>query len=309
MTSLSDTQRTVLSAACRRPGRRILPLPDHLKGGAAGKVLDSLAGKGLIEEVAAGPDEPVWREDPTGRAITLAATDAAFTILGVGDEPAGDDPEAAPADAIDDAPAIDDTAADVADADEEPGSADATPDGETAVLVDAAIEPIDHTALDDASPEPDAEPDPGNAPVAEADEPVTITPEGMPAVLAEAATRIAVLEGIRDSLVAAGHAETIALAGAEWLDRVIERAINPPAKPARTPRSTTPRAPRTDTKQEQVLTLLRRDSGATLDEIAEVTAWKHHTIRGFFAGALKKKLGLEVTSKKVDGRRVYRVAA
>ncbi len=55
----------------------------------------------------------------------------------------------------------------------------------------------------------------------------------------------------------------------------------------------TPRTPRTDTKQAQVLTLLRRPEGATVAQVMDATNWQQHTVRGFLAG-LKKK-GLDVT--------------
>ena len=52
--------------------------------------------------------------------------------------------------------------------------------------------------------------------------------------------------------------------------------------------------------------MLRSADGASIDEIVAATGWQPHTVRGAFAGALKKKLGLEVTSDKVEGRgRVY----
>ena len=54
--------------------------------------------------------------------------------------------------------------------------------------------------------------------------------------------------------------------------------------------------------------MLRAPQGATIAEIASATGWQAHTVRGAIAGALKKKLGLEVTSEKTEGRgRVYRV--
>ena len=54
--------------------------------------------------------------------------------------------------------------------------------------------------------------------------------------------------------------------------------------------------------------MLKRAEGATLAEIIEMTGWQPHTVRGAIAGALKKKLGLEVTSEKTEGRgRVYRI--
>jgi DNA-binding MarR family transcriptional regulator len=70
-----------------------------------------------------------------------------------------------------------------------------------------------------------------------------------------------------------------------------------------------PRKSRADTKQAQVIAMLRRKQGATIAQIVEASGWRPHTVRGFFAGALKKKLGLTVTSEKVKGgARVYRIA-
>ena len=69
------------------------------------------------------------------------------------------------------------------------------------------------------------------------------------------------------------------------------------------------RKPREGTKQQMMIDLIRRPKGATLAEIAEATAWQQHTIRGAMAGALKKKLGLTITSEKDESRgRVYKIA-
>jgi hypothetical protein len=66
------------------------------------------------------------------------------------------------------------------------------------------------------------------------------------------------------------------------------------------------RTPRTGTKQAKLIEMLRAEGGATIDEIVAATGWQPHTVRGAFAGTLKKKLGLEVASEKVEGRgRVY----
>ncbi|HMQ95156.1 MAG TPA: DUF3489 domain-containing protein [Amaricoccus sp.] len=84
-----------------------------------------------------------------------------------------------------------------------------------------------------------------------------------------------------------------------------------PRKAAPTDADVAP-APKTrgGTKQAQVIAMLRRKQGATIAEIVAATQWQPHTVRGFFAGALKKKLGLTVSSKKVEGgERVYRLAA
>ncbi len=69
------------------------------------------------------------------------------------------------------------------------------------------------------------------------------------------------------------------------------------------------RKPRADSKQARLIAMLKRPDGTSLDEIANATGWQRHTVRGAFAGALKKKLGLEVTSEEVEGGgRVYRIA-
>ena len=57
-----------------------------------------------------------------------------------------------------------------------------------------------------------------------------------------------------------------------------------------------------------LVAMLRAPDGATIEEIMAVTGWQSHTVRGAMAGALKKKLGLEVTSEKVENRgRVYKL--
>ena len=66
---------------------------------------------------------------------------------------------------------------------------------------------------------------------------------------------------------------------------------------------------RDNSKQAQVIAMLKRPEGATIEQICEATQWQAHTVRGTFAGAFKKKLGLEITStKEAGGQRVYRVA-
>jgi hypothetical protein len=65
--------------------------------------------------------------------------------------------------------------------------------------------------------------------------------------------------------------------------------------PARTPGA--PRKPREGTKQEAVLTLLRREDGATIAQVMEATGWAQHTVRGFFAGLKKKGHTVEVLER------------
>jgi predicted ArsR family transcriptional regulator len=69
-------------------------------------------------------------------------------------------------------------------------------------------------------------------------------------------------------------------------------------------------ATRADSKQAKLIEMLKRPDGTTIDEIVKKLEWQPHTVRGAIAGALKKKLGLDVQSEKIEGRgRVYRIAA
>ena len=71
---------------------------------------------------------------------------------------------------------------------------------------------------------------------------------------------------------------------------------------AKTPRT------RENSKQAQVIAMLKRPEGATIPQICEATNWQAHTVRGTFSGAFKKKLGLTILSEKVaGGDRTYRI--
>ena len=61
-------------------------------------------------------------------------------------------------------------------------------------------------------------------------------------------------------------------------------------------------------KQDEVITMLRRPEGATVDEVASAMGWQRHTVRGLFSGTLKKKLGLTLASAQEERGRVYRIA-
>jgi hypothetical protein len=62
------------------------------------------------------------------------------------------------------------------------------------------------------------------------------------------------------------------------------------------------------TKHDRILTLLARREGATIPEMMEATDWQQHSVRGFLAGTVKKKLGFTLTSKKAEGElRHYRI--
>jgi uncharacterized protein DUF3489 len=62
------------------------------------------------------------------------------------------------------------------------------------------------------------------------------------------------------------------------------------------------------TKQERVLTLLSQPEGASIEEMMQATDWQQHSVRGFLAGTVKKKLGFPLTSFKANGSvRRYRI--
>ena len=198
MSQLSDTQLVILSTAVQRPDRCVLPLPERLKGGAAGKVVNSLIGKGLGEEVEAKRSDLIWRDTGDGHGVTLVATDAAFAALGIA---LASDPASAGrlAVAVDDGELVGGTPAD---------------QGAAAVMVD------DRARKDGAAP--------------------------------------------------------------------------------RT---------RAGSKQAKLIEMLKRPDGATIPEVVDALQWQAHTVRGAIAGALKKKLGLNVVSEKSERRgRIYRIA-
>jgi hypothetical protein len=64
---------------------------------------------------------------------------------------------------------------------------------------------------------------------------------------------------------------------------------------------------RPDTKHARIIAMLRAPAGATIDAIMAATEWQQHSVRGFFAGVIRKKLGLNLVSEPTDNGRVYRI--
>jgi Protein of unknown function (DUF3489) len=62
-----------------------------------------------------------------------------------------------------------------------------------------------------------------------------------------------------------------------------------------------------DTKHARVIAMLRKPAGATITAIMAVTDWQQHSVRGFLAGVVRKKLGLNLVSDQTDKGRVYRI--
>ena len=153
----------------------------------------------------------------------------------------------------------------------------------------------------DAPPTPEANDAAPVAPPEAETEPMEKTPDAA-AIL----TSNRVINDTRDLLVR----YLIDRAGLEPETAVLAalRAVTALKLPETAAQPTTARQPRTGTKQDQVIALLRRPQGATLAEIGEATGWAGHTCRGVLAGALKKRLGLTVTSTKEGRDRIYKIA-
>ena len=88
--------------------------------------------------------------------------------------------------------------------------------------------------------------------------------------------------------------------------RSTSRKIRKAASRARSA-PTSSKSARADTKHSRIVAMLRTPAGATIAAIMTATDWQQHSVRGFLAGVVRKKLGLNLVSEQTDKGRVYRI--
>lgn len=90
--------------------------------------------------------------------------------------------------------------------------------------------------------------------------------------------------------------------------RAASKSSQSPSPRAHPTKTEAPRKKMVSTsKQAKVVAMLASPAGATIDAMMQVTGWQQHSVRGFLAGVVRKKLKLGLTSDTVDGQRVYRI--
>jgi hypothetical protein len=89
--------------------------------------------------------------------------------------------------------------------------------------------------------------------------------------------------------------------------RSAARKISKGKSRARSAAAASKSAVRPDTKHARIITMLRAPAGTTIAAIMAATEWQQHSVRGFFAGVIRKKLGLNLVSEQADKGRVYRI--
>jgi Protein of unknown function (DUF3489) len=72
-------------------------------------------------------------------------------------------------------------------------------------------------------------------------------------------------------------------------------------------RSSAKQTERAESKQARILAMLRAPSGATINAIVHATGWQQHSVRGFLAGVVRKKLRLNLVSAATESGRLYRI--
>ncbi len=275
MTKLSDTQRVILSRAAQHEALLATP-PAKLPAAARQAVLRSMIAKGLLEEVPA-PREAIalgCRQDEDGAWIALRITAAGLAAIGL-------EPEAAGATGTENAEEPHDDRL----RDERSGGDLALVIGDLADAPNAPETAIPPTAPQGDSPAafPPATPS-ASGEVPEGPQRPPVSPRG-------GIGRTAALRMAAAAVTLAWDAPE--RAGLELAITALRTALA--GRPAQEPGA--PRQPRSGTKQETVLALLRRDEGATIANIIDATSWQPHTVRGFLVGLKRRGFAVEVLER------------
>jgi hypothetical protein len=85
------------------------------------------------------------------------------------------------------------------------------------------------------------------------------------------------------------------------------RKISKGKSRARSSAASSKSAVRPDTKHDRIIAMLRAPAGATIAAIMAASEWQQHSVRGFLAGVIRKKLGFNLVSEQTDKGRVYRI--
>jgi hypothetical protein len=91
--------------------------------------------------------------------------------------------------------------------------------------------------------------------------------------------------------------------------RSTARKTAKPASPKRSAPAASNSPARSATKHARIIAMLRTSAGATIASLVTATEWQQHSVRGFLAGVVRKKLGLNLVSEQTDKGRVYRIRA
>ena len=295
MSNLTPAQQSTLESAAGRANGSIYPLPGNIKGGATKKVIKALHQQGLIEEI----ETDVWRITKAGYAAIgmqhpPEMEEESDKVPATADEPPAHGPgpdfsDDAVAQAWNDNMPAEDAAyhAEMNAASEEPDGPDDYDEPPRSIIV-----PMDPADL----PQANADEAPADA---DFEEDVTAAEQAM----AETENPNILLDADEDYLrIARKHLpeELVTPINWPWIRNALTDAYMlgheeaKQKKTRQTPEPATPRRTRENSKQAQVIAMLKRPEGATIEQISDLTNWSSNTVRGFLAGALKKKLGLNV---------------
>jgi hypothetical protein len=256
--TLSDTHLMVLNAAASRQDK-LVTKHKRLPGASLQKVCAALVKRGLLAELTGVSRDPDVLHVKADLGMTeYAITPSGLAAIGVDDH----------------SPYDEDLPKDV-----------------RAGVDPFLIEGPDNNPPDEATTAPTGAEDAAGATTAAADETACPTAATAPTRGTLRAAAQAVLDAWDDE----ENRETDIIAALEGPMEALRATLAGSTRARREPGG--PRTLRAGTKQETVLTLLRRDEGATIAQIIDATGWQSHTVRGFLAGLKRKSITVEVLER------------